>query len=179
MNAQTLIARRYAIAFLKVFATQIQNDDIICSANVAQFITHNPTALALLNTRSISEEIKTTILKKLFAVCSTSGAWITLVTLLMRDRRLFLLRSIITHIQRYYGTYVGIEYCTILSAVPLSEQETEILGAVVASVTGKKVAATVVIEPNLIAGIALQGNTFFWEHSVRRQLLGLKKATYF
>jgi ATP synthase F1 delta subunit len=179
MNTQAFIARRYAIAFLKVFATQIQNDDIICSAKVAQFLTHNPTALALLNTRSISAEIKKSVLKKLFDVCSSSDAWIALVTLLMRDRRLFLLRSIITYIQRDYGAYVGTEYCTISSATPLSERETSLLGAIIASVTGKKVVTTLVIEPNLIAGIALQGNTFFWEYSVRRQLLGLKKATYF
>ncbi len=175
MDSATLLARRYAAAFLAIFERSLVLDDIICCRSIATFLENNPAALLAIKMPALDLPTKQDLLKKLFSSCSATDAWVHLVTLLLRDHRLHLLIPVLAYIQEQFEEHIQVEECTIFSAEHLSEKQLNTIVAFIAAKTKKKVIYTHVLDQGLIAGIAIKGTSFFWEHSVRRQLRRLQK----
>jgi len=147
MDIQAVVARRYALAFLRVFIDQLTPHDIACCRNIVEFLENNALALLVLKVPSIQTEVKEKLLNDLFEQCSVRATWSLLVALLIKDRRLFLLVRVLNYIQEFYAQWSGIEECTIFSAQQLEDSQLRMIGAFVERKTGKKVIYTTIIDP--------------------------------
>lgn len=76
-----------------------------------------------------------------------------------------------------YQTYIAqqsTELFTIESSHQLTDEQKKLIEKFLSKKIGKKIRATAVINPALIAGLRLQSATRVWEYSVRKQLQALQ-----
>lgn len=175
MDAKELLSRRYATAFLAVFGNILTLEEMNRLAQVRAFLEDNQSSLVALKIPTISASSKRDMLATLFAHYGLVGAWSLLVDLLLKDRRLFLLVPVLASAIRLYLQSHDMVQCTISSSYPLSDQQKQSIVHFIERMTGKKIISTYAVDATLIAGISIQSETFFWEHSVRRQLQRLKE----
>lgn len=98
-----------------------------------------------------------------------------LLRLLIREHRLFLLSSVVAEMAKLYRQHHGYEVCTVYSSQPLTEEQRILLMQQLEKKTGKKLYYVQEIDPHLIAGVRVQGESFIWEHSVAQQMRSLKQ----
>jgi F-type H+-transporting ATPase subunit delta len=175
MKNRALLARRYATAFVNLFADTLSKETIKKLDALLVFLKHNTSAQLVLKLPSLSQAEQKRVLDRLFEHHGLDPMFTKLGDLLIRDVRVYLLEDIVRYIQQLYAEHHGIYSCTIKSSHSLTDAQIARLVEFAEYKTGKKIIYDLHIDPKLIAGVALRGKTFFWEHSVRRQLDCLKE----
>jgi ATP synthase F1 delta subunit len=99
-----------------------------------------------------------------------------LTKLLAAQKRLFLLPDVFQALMREYKKIKQIIDVIIASSVPLTAKQRSALEAFTARKTGCTVVSTYNVEPALIAGVRIQGDTYVWEHSIEQQLDDVRRT---
>lgn len=164
------VSRKYAQAFLRVFGNKITTDDVRALEYSSVFFQENSDKFFYLYLSSISSEIKRDLMMQ---VCSPFGLKTILqplVGILAQHGRLTLLGTVLQQIIVVYKEQHDIIDARFISVHPLQADEQIVMKKFFEHITGKTVQAQLVIDPRLIAGVRLQGDTVVWEHSVAKQL---------
>lgn len=172
-HVSSVIARRYAQAFLRVYDTFLRFEDIQKIDALAQYL-HDQRTTFIPLVRTLYGEQLLAMRDELIALAIKNGMpshCLQLFRVLADDGRLFLIDTVLTHIVRMYKKQHGIVTCVVRSAHPLDERAKKELQQFLA----RKTKQTIIIErydidPRLIAGIRVQGETFLWEYSLDQRL---------
>ncbi len=169
MTGLLLVAKKYAQAFLNVYADELSLDDFkrIC---VAAGMLRDKRIAFFLRLSAIDAETKRAALYEFLQTTQIHPLCKKLVDLLLEDNRSFLIHPVLVYLCVFYKKRKGVAQFTIASSHPLKQEELEILQQFLVKLIGCYIIYSSKIDKKLIAGIRLQSNEFLWEHSIRKQL---------
>lgn len=173
MDNEILIAKRYAQAFLNVFALSIDNLNKI--NNAIEFLNQHTAVLSLLKVPLLDPRIKIQSLEGyLITRFGLSQSFKKLITVLVSQKRSYLIIDVLQQIALLYQDQQGIEQFAITSSIPLNPKELDVLQKFLSNQTHHAIIATATTDNRLIAGIRMQSSDHQWEHSIRKQLAAIE-----
>lgn len=178
---ESKIAKRYATAFLRVTETQPALMETLGA--FLHFLKTHSIFLATLNVPSISLEKKIEVIEKVLEKQKLIQvpACKKLILLLLKDKRIDLLEEVLKKIIALYKQWEKKHHFTVTTSHSLEEEEeVTVLNFIQEQLTlkglsPKDVTANFVVDPSLISGIRIAGNTFLWERSIAKQLRTLEQ----
>ncbi len=169
-NKESMIAKKYAQAFLGVFIDTLSLEDMRTMQAAQQFLARHKRALFFLTLPIIDRAVKRDSLISLVDKFGLPASIKKLIDLLLVHKRTFLLRDILGAIITEYQRRYGIVSCTITSSHSLSQRNVEMIKGFLAQETGCDIIYEYKVDNRLIAGIRVQSDTFLWEYSIAKQL---------
>lgn len=168
-------AIRYAKAILS-FALEQQkevqvNDDMLLVANTIQ---DSKELQLLLNSPVLKTELKKSALKEIFAD-KTSPLTISLINLLIDNKRLPILGEVAKKYNVIFDSLKGIEVAKVTTAIPLTEELNQQVLRKVIEITGKQATIESIINPDIIGGFILRIGDIQYDASVANKLQVLKR----
>jgi F-type H+-transporting ATPase subunit delta len=174
MSVGTLIAKRYAHAFLNLYINNLTDADFIEVQHAIVFFSQNRPLLALLKVPHIQSEEKIAALEQvLIANYKLPEVFKKLIALLVHNKRASLILETLEQLKKLYRAHQNIEFYKISSSHVLNGTELKTLQKFLAQKTGRTIFYTYTIDPSLIAGIRMQSNERLWEYSIKKQLASL------
>lgn len=170
MIKTSVLARKYAAAFLEVYGNSMTPDDYHALQTFKHAWDTHPDWLRALTVPTLTHEKKIVLCTQMLAAYQVMPNCIKLVTLLANDKRESLLSKVIDILCSLYLQKAGIVECTLSSSHPLDEHERTIIQQFIAHQVGYRIMYNYNVDPDLIAGIKITSDTFMWEYSVARQL---------
>lgn len=167
---RSLLARRYAQAYLNIFGKQYTREHIKLVEDLIYFLRTHKEALFYLKLSCIKSSVKKNILSNTFARYGLKDNFDKLLDILIEHKRLFMIFDVLSSIVDEYKKRNTIGEWLIKSASPLQSQDLEIVYQFLEKKTGMRAEYTYKTDPSLIAGIRLQSSTLLWEHSASAQL---------
>ncbi len=168
-------AIRYAKAILS-FALEQQkevevNNDMLFVANTIQ---QSEDLQLLLNSPVLKTEVKKLALKEIFE-SKTSPLTISLINLLIDNKRLPILGEVAKKYNVIYDSLKGIEVAKVTSAIPLTDELNQQILRKVIEITGKQATIESIINPDIIGGFILRVGDIQYDASVANKLQVLKR----
>lgn len=175
MNKALQLARRYARAFYH--ATPSLSETIIDHiAAFSQFLKEHKEALTYTTLGSIPTTTKVKVFETAAAEHQCAAEIISLLQLLGEHKRLSLLPLVLDAYVALYNKTHRILKVTVTTVSPLTaEQQNNLSEQLLRLTKAATVQMQLTIDTTLLAGIRVEGETFRWEHSVRKQLDTLKR----
>lgn len=169
-----ILARRYAQAFLHDFHDKISLDECTRLEEFSTTLATIHSSLTLLQFMDLSLEKKTDLLYAYFKKNGLSlDAYKKLISLLLAQKRIMLLASIMHSMVMLYKERNNISSFIFTSSSPLTKDQEENIIHFLQRLTDTTVTHISVTDQSLIAGIRLQSSTLLWEDSLRNRLRSL------
>lgn len=175
-DIQIHICKKYAQTFFDKFADKIDESQIENIKNLAEFLKKNKNLLFILQLAFIDYKIKQDLIDKLFKKFNIIQEFKKLIDLLDLEIRISWLSDILLKLIDIYNINNNIMNFTIVSPILLNEKDILRVKNFLSRSTNKNIIYKVSIDKTLIAGLKIYSDTFLWEHSIKKQLLILKKA---
>ncbi len=170
---QRALARKYAQAYMKLFGAQLTPQTVAqLSALITEYAA-DKSRFFYLDLSSFPAQFKTDLFLKVCDQFALRDTLSRLAVVLAQQGRLGLVMQVIQAIIALYQEEQNLVQVVMTSAHPLSADERAVVQKFLQQTTGKKIQIQDKIDPNLIAGIRLQSDTFLFEHSVAKQLRAL------
>ena len=175
----SLIAKKYAIAFLNVFSDQISNDHLEKWLELEDFLKKNKLFYVYLSIPRISYPLKQKALSTVAKALHLQKPITKIMFLLLEHGRIEILHSVLNKIIYWYRQFNNIEFFKITSSHKLSEDEKKSVVKFAKFVSKKgKVVTDFDIDKKLICGLRIQSNIFLWERSIAKQLRDVKQSIF-
>ena len=169
-----ILARKYATAFVNVFADSLSLADIEKINNALALLATLQNLSFFLQLPYIDDALKKRSLAKLLTNQSALPAsFEKLIDLLIAHKRSFLIYPIMRNIHELIMEQKGVSLFTISSSHELDNQQREDIKEFLARKSGRIIMGKYTLNKKLIAGLRLQSNTLLWEHSLRKYLNNL------
>lgn len=169
MNNQTLIAKRYAQAFLNT--TSFSLEDFKKVQQAVFFLEQHPEVFVLLKIPLLDASVKRTALeKKIIENFGLPKSFITLLDVLVVKKRSELILDVLKNILVIYKEQNNVQLFTISSSSILDEAQMDVIKKFLKNKTNATVLTTFCHDTNLIAGVRMQSDELQWEYSVAKQL---------
>ncbi|HEV2916487.1 MAG TPA: F0F1 ATP synthase subunit delta [Candidatus Babeliales bacterium] len=169
-DTESLLVKRYAMAWTTLFGADLTENDIVHINNAADYLHKQPHLQFMFKLLIIEDTIKKEALSILDSLYHLPQGYQQLCNLLIAHKRTYLLESILHVIVQLYWQKKNVEWFTISSAEPLSDNQQEVCRLFLEQHCKKEVRCIYHIDTNLIAGIRMQSNYFLWEHSVSKDM---------
>jgi ATP synthase F1 delta subunit len=171
MNAQEIVlARKYACAYVDIYGSSWNIPQIHALIEFSRMFHERRTVPAYLRVSCIPEQEKVHILLKSLAHFKLDKLLEPMVNLLAHHNRLELFGVLLHALRTFLEQIYHMEEITIRTAAPLTDVHRRAIVAWIEQITEKHIYAYEAIDTRLIAGIRLEGKSFFWEHSIHQQL---------
>ena len=167
---ERMIAKKYALALVKVFYDSLSLPVVQRGASLAAYMRTHSDILFFLQVSAIDEDEKRAGLLSLTKRYELPDCMQQLIDLLIAHKRSFLFAAILQALYDLYLEQQQIMSFIITSSHLLSDSVVHSIQRFLARSTGNTIIYTCVVDPALIAGVRLSNTTLFWEHSVARQL---------
>lgn len=161
-------AKRYAIAFLNCYESELESKYIKGFSQLALFLKNNRWIYAYLNISNISHATRLTLIEKLCSVIKLPSCTHKLILLLLERKKLTLLDSVLDQVALLYRMRKGEMAFTISTAHSLSDEEKDQIIQQLHNLVTPLCTAHYVLDPSLINGIKIQSSTLLWERSVKK-----------
>lgn len=169
------IARKYAMALLYSFGSQISRQDFFAISDLVVRIGAHRSILFFLKLSYIDIDTKEKMLSELLSSVEHQKPFIALGLLLMHSKRGDFLYDVLQQFIVLYQAHVGMEKFRILSASSLRDAEIQDVVSFLASHTKRDIIYDYTVDDSLIAGVRVQSDTLLWEHSIKKQLRDVVK----
>ena len=173
-HADRTLVRRYATAFLNQDDQLTQDIVDLLSAFSNELKAHKGLLVYAGLHPMDGSRLAMKLLSELFSKGGFKDIFSNLIALLIEHKRLALLPSILLAIYKKYLEQHNIMHFTIESAVPLEEAERDRLLTYLSKKTNKEIQYTLVVNPDLIAGVKMYSDTLGFEHSIQEKLYRLR-----
>jgi ATP synthase F1 delta subunit len=171
-----IIARKYAIAFMKVNGDHIVKEELSLFKDFGRFVKKHPLFLMTLDTPSIPHKFKMDALQKIIKEQKVCTCITKLVFLLLHHNRIKLLDNVIGEIRAIYKKTNNIQKFVVSSAHPLEPEEKTKINSFVKNHVDAKTKTKFVIDQTLICGIKIKSLNFLWERSISKKLREVRKS---
>lgn len=169
-------AKKYAIAFLNLFGSQMVPEDIERIADAAAFLSDHRRAVFLLKVPVIPEKIKKEGLQDFCDRFGLKGEVARLINVLLAHKLPTLLLPVLEGIVAEYNRRRNQVIVTISSAVALDKEQKKILEQFADEQFPGKKTYQYRLDKTLIAGVRLQSETMMWEYSIDNYLRNCARA---
>jgi len=173
MENGTLNARRYAQAFLNLFA--LSSTDMQNVAKAIHFLDTHREIFSLLKVPLLDPQIKLNALTEyLLGQFSLPATFEKLISVLLLQKRTYLIQNVLKEMIELYEEKKGIETFIITSAGALDPNDMEKIEQFLARHTHHTIVCVQEEDKRLIAGIRMQSNYHVWEYSIRKRLAAIE-----
>lgn len=174
----SLISKKYATAFLNVFADQISNDSLEKWIDLSKFLKNNKLFYIYLRIPSISYFIKQKALLKIASALKLGKPITKMIFLLLDHGRIEILDQVLNKIILLYRREINVKSFTVTSSHDLIDNEKIKVIEFIKSISKSSVLADFQKDEKLIIGLRIQNLTFLWERSIAKQLRGIKRSIF-
>ena len=170
IGAQSVIAKKYANAFLNVFIDQLSPQTMRHVCSLGDFLSRNHLLIYFLRWPVLAKEVKIKALDDMLHQFSLGQPFGKLISLLADNKKMHLIGDILKHICTLYDVRKKRIHFTIASSHDLTTHECSVIVEFLANITGASIIYDYKVDKNLIAGIRLQSNTYLWQYSIGQHL---------
>lgn len=171
--AKSTQAKRYAQAVFQIAAQGSNFDKWLSDLEKLSKLQSDDVFVKALESPNISFEDKGKLLVDRFPDINLLG--INLVNLLIERRMVGLLAAISEEYGRLFDSHRGIERAEVTTAIPLSEDDKTQIRNRLSAITGKQMAITTRVDPEVIGGVVARFGGKLLDGSTRSKLEALKK----
>ena len=168
----TLLTRRYARAFLSVFAQNVTDDHCVAMKKAAAVLLtpDGKLWLTFFYFPSVTVEQQQAMVALLLNRLALPDYMQSLVALLCAHKRMELLSDVLNKIVAQFFEQRNIVEFTITSSSELTQEQLQKLCAFLQKKSGKNIRYINKVDNRLIAGIRAQSASLFWEYSIAKKL---------
>jgi F-type H+-transporting ATPase subunit delta len=171
------MAGRYAIALFDLALEENRIEEVEAALNrIEALLRDNSDFERLVRSPIFSAEEQSRALKAIGPHLEVSGFTANFLQLLVKNRRLFALNDIIAGFRRLLADYRGQMTADVISAIPLTEAQTEELKASLKAKTGKDIDLKLTVDPAILGGLIVRIGSRMVDTSIRSKLNSLKFA---
>jgi len=171
-------AKKYAKAFLNVFADSISAEDFEHICSFAQFLAAHRRSLFFFGLPHIAFDEKVEIIDWLVKQFKLPKELKKLLVLLVKNGKTQLMHEVIEQVCEQYQSLNHIEPFIISSSHELTQAQLDEIKMLLERATKNKVLYSFHVDKDLIAGLRAQSNTKLWEYSIAKQLRILARTAY-
>lgn len=171
--AKAVSARRHAQA---VFEIALENKELErwkADLNVIAETLGNPQLAAILENPKLQFSQKQKLLQNILVSVSPTAK--NLACLLVRKKLIRIVGSLVTEYTRLMNAHNGRETAKVITAIPLSSHETEIIRHKLAKLTGKELVVTTQVDAGIMGGLVAKIGDELIDGSIRTRLQELRK----
>lgn len=171
-EAGTLLARRYARAFLSLFAQQITEEHCLAMRKAATLLISpaGKSWIMFFDFPSVTPEQQRTMVRLLLKRLDLPDYVQQLVILLCAHKRIELLPDVLNKIVGQFFEQKNITEFTITSCPEITPEELEEIRVFLQKKSGKNIRTITKTDNRLIAGVRVQSAALFWEYSIAKKL---------
>jgi ATP synthase F1 delta subunit len=173
-SADTIIAKKYAQAFISVFPQGVLFADLGKLENAQKFLQTHKKTLFFLQLPQFTDEIRLSMVEDLIGYFSLPHHLSKIFLLLIEHDRSYFIPDVLYYIIQLYKERADIVDFSVISSHELSEKNRVLVKHFLAKLTGKTVMCAYTSNTALIAGMRLQSVEYMWEYSVREQIESLR-----
>ncbi len=171
-----VLAKKYATAFMDVAQDLFDEHDLKRVDELQKFLHDNRKILFFFNFSLIDQEVINAVLDKMFKNFKTESLFKKLMQLILHERRALLMPEVLYYVAALYREKNNIISFDVESAQELSEEEKKTVEQFLADSTKKNISPKYKIDSTLIAGMRAQSETLLWEHSIKNQLMMMRRS---
>lgn len=168
-----IVCERYAGALLNVAKKREEAERVFEEMVFLKKVLHgNLTLRRFLESPHITQEDKTSFIKRVFGEAVT-GTAMTFLLLLVRKYRLKSLSEIIDAYEKLYDVEMSVQRTEVITAYPLDDAAAGKLRNAVETAMGKSVKMCFSIDPQILGGVVIKTPNLIIDGSIRRKLRDL------
>ncbi len=172
----TILAQRYASAYLKVFSRNLTRQDIFSFEAVSLFFKQKKQACFLMDVSLLSAEAKDKALQDIISFYKLPNSCMNLFSVVIKEKRSLLLGAIFDQIAQLYKKQLEIITMLVESSLEMSDQQKIEIALFLKQQLQAIVICTFKINSALIAGLRISNQNYVWERSVQAQLKALENS---
>jgi len=170
------VSRKYASALFKLAweggaAARVRGD----LEGLAGLLRESPRLVSFLDSPDIAHREKAALLDRAFKG-KVDEAVLPFLFLLLKRGRLGLLPQILAEFEKLDEERSGIQRAEVVTAIPLSRQERELIVSRLAKITGKKILLRDRVDSGIIGGVVVYVDGDVIDGSIRARLAELRAA---
>lgn len=174
MNKTTaILVRKYARAFIGVFGDRLTSQTLERCLRAQEHVASYKQLDFFLKMPFIDDQIKKNALITILQANDLPDFFMSLLDLLVEHKRTFLLKPILGMIRSMGMELTHTAFFTISSSQQLTDQQYHDVESFLRKQTGCTIITKKIIDPTLLAGMALKSDTYAWEHSLKQYLAKL------
>lgn len=170
MRQPSLLARRYARAYLNLYGQSWTDDDIRHVYDAVQFFEQHTDMISYASMPSMPYDVVLGFLQQILKQFDIPYSVERLFKLLMQHKRISMLIEVMRALVYEYYKAHHIDLWDVISSHSLTEDQVATIKKYLGLKTGKTIKTIERIDKRLIAGICLQSATLSFEDSIRKQL---------
>lgn len=176
-GAVTLVASRYALALINAAEQGDQLKQIHENlGQLSRMIDESSELSSLINNPLYDDLARTNILSEIAARAGFAPFLVNFLKVLIENRRLNQLPGIIRAFELEIAKKWGWEDAKIVSAIPLSSEQTEQLSRALSQQFGKDIHLQMQVDPAILGGLVITVGSQMFDDSLATKLSSLKKS---
>lgn len=176
-GAVTLVASRYALALINAAEQGDQLKQIHENlGQLGRMIDESAELSSLINNPLYDDSARTNILSEIAARAGFAPFLVNFLKVLIENRRLNQLPGIIRAFELEIAKKWGWEDAKIVSAIPLSLEQTEQLSRALSQQFGKDIHLQMQVDPAILGGLVITVGSQMFDDSLATKLSSLKKS---
>jgi F-type H+-transporting ATPase subunit delta len=176
MSRDTVVAKRYAKALFELAAQQNIVSEVEAQLKlISETLEQNQDVGKFLSLPSIEPAKKTALLKAAFGD-QVSALVLNTLELLITRRRQAAISGVYEAFTKIAGEALGQAHATVYAASALTDEELAGVAAEFGQITGKKIIAQQVVEPELLGGLQVRIGDRLYDGSLSGKLERLQKS---
>ena len=171
------MAGRYATALFELARDEKKLDETAEALDgVEALLGESEDLTRLVRSPIFSASEQASVLRAIAKAASMPPLTANFLQLLVKNRRLFALRDIIAGFRKLLAEHRNEITAEVISAIPLSDEQTEELKATLRAKTGKDILLKRYVDPALLGGLIVKIGSRMIDSSIRTKLASLKIA---
>ena len=171
------MAGRYAIALFDLALEEDKLEEVEAALNqIDGLFKDSADFTRLVRSPIFSSEEQARALAAIGSRTEISGLTANFLQLLVRNRRLFALRDVIAGFRRLLADHRNEITADVVSAIPLSDAQTDELKATLKAKTGRNITLNLTVDAAIIGGLIVKIGSRMVDTSIRTKLNALKYA---
>lgn len=166
--------KRYARAALELAVERDELESWQVSLRKIAELTEDEKIVALLESPKLSFPVKKGLLEERLGEINFLA--LNLACLLIRRGRLGMVDDISREYDRLLDAYHGTEHAEVITAVPLDEEDKEMLSRQLGEIMGRKVVIDARVDPSIVGGFRAKIGDMLIDGSIRNKLEALRKS---
>jgi len=172
--AKGVSGKRHAQAVFQIALEDKQLDKWLTDIEMIAAVLGDAEIAAAMANPKVSPEKKKDVLDR--GLKGISPMAMNLAQFLVAKNRLHLVQSLAVEYRRLMNAYLGLELAEVTTAVPVSDQEGEMVGKGLAAMSGKRVTLELSVDPGILGGFVARLGDKLIDASARTRLQDLRKS---
>lgn len=172
------VAKKYALAYLNLYIDELTDNMIEDVSRLKNFLYKNKKFYAYLSIPKLSLETKLDFVSRLCNAFNLSHGEITLMRLLVKQKRIDLLDATFKKIIEEYHIKKGEILTNVYTSHEINDMQKMMISDFVQNHVKEKVELKFFIDKSLINGIRIKSSRRLWELSVRKHIKKFKNNLF-